>query len=254
MWTLGFNVGKNKEMTLPSGNEIIINAVGKIYYRQSEPGIMLQYSTNLDIENTELLQSEVNEIWSLFKKEADKSGLDSVVISANSPPTGKFFIGRQQTRNFVFIKDENGIWSANNSSPSRTQNENFQVKFGVIENRNDVSLVFEDRVSIPLLTKETGFYFGFTIFPPSNKPYNFHCVLFSPDTAILSNVTGEIIEEIKSSADSKQQFRFPTRRAEGITTMPMWLDKGDPPGEYRLEVFIDDKAVYAVDFSVYEPK
>ena len=33
MWTFGFNVAKNKKMTLPSGNEIIIDAVGKIHYR-----------------------------------------------------------------------------------------------------------------------------------------------------------------------------------------------------------------------------
>ena len=128
------------------------------------------------------------------------------------------------------------------------------VKFGVIENRNGVSLVFEDRISIPLYTKDTGFYFGFTIFPPNNQPYNFNCTFFSPDAAKLSNETGEIIEEIRSTADSKQQFRFPTRKAEGITTMPMWLDPGDPPGEYRIEIFINDEAIHAVDFVVYEPE
>ena len=252
MWTFGFNIGKSKKMTLPSGNEIIVDAVSKIYYRQSEPGIMLRYSTHLNIKDFEALQNEVDEIWSLFKREADESGLDSVVISANSPPKGKFFIGMRQTRNFVFLKDKDGYWT-NNSQAKETQTEDFQIKFGIVETRNDVMLVFEDRTSIPRLTKEDGFYFGFTIFPPSNKPYNFDCIFFSPDTAILSNETGEAIEEIKSSAGSKQQFRYPTRRAEGITTVPMWLDKGDPAGEYRLEVVIDDKATYAVDFSVYEP-
>lgn len=254
MWTIGFNTSKNKKITLPSGKEIVIEAVGKIYYRKSEPGIMLKYSTNLDLENAELLQNEVNEIWSLFRKEADESGLNSVVISANSPPVGKFFIGVRQTRNFVFLKSEDGFWSANNSLTNEAQAEDYQVKFGVIENRNGVTLVFEDRISIPLYTRDEGFYFGFTIFPPNNQPYNFNCTFFSPDAAKLSNVTGEIIEEIRSTADSKQQFRFPTRKAEGITTMPMWLDPGDPPGEYRIEIFINDEAIHAVDFVVYEPE
>jgi len=93
MWIFGFNVARNKKITLPSGNKIVVDAVGKIYYRKSEPGIMLQYSTNLNMEDAELLKSEVDEVWSLFKKEADESGLDSVVISANYPPVGKFFIG-----------------------------------------------------------------------------------------------------------------------------------------------------------------
>lgn len=255
MWIFGFNVARNKKITLPSGNKIVVDAVGKIYYRKSEPGIMLQYSTNLNMEDAELLKSEVDEVWSLFKKEADESGLDSVVISANYPPVGKFFIGTQKTRNFVFFKQQNGIWTTKKSSASNNpKDSDFQIKFGVIENRNDATLVFEDRISIPLFTKDEGFYFGFTIFPPDNKPYNFCCTLFSPDEAKLSNETGEIIEEIASSVDSKQQFFFPARRAEGITTMPMWLDKGDPVGEYRIEIFINDELIHGVDFSVYQPK
>ncbi len=197
-------------------------------------------------------RNEVNEIWSLFRNQADESGLDSVVISANSPPVGKFFVGVRQTRNFVFFKESTGFWSVKNSQSKETQPEDFQIKFGVIENRNGVTLVFEDKVFIPLLTKEQEFYFGFTIFPPNNKPYNFRCTLFSPDATKLSNETGEIIEKVASSTESKQQFRFPTRRAEGITTMPMWLDEGDPPGEYRIEIFVNEDEVYAVDFVVYE--
>ena len=135
MWTIGFNTSRNKKITLPSGKKIIIEAVGKIYYRKSEPGIMLQYSTNLDLENAELLQNEVNEIWSLFRQEADKSGLNSVVISANSPPVGKFFIGVRQTRNFVFLKSEDGFWSANNSRTNEAQAKDYQVRFPAVKRR-----------------------------------------------------------------------------------------------------------------------
>lgn len=253
MWTLGWNVNRNQKVTLPSGKQIIIDAVGKIYYRKSEPGIMLQYSTNLDLENIELLQKEVDEIWSLFRKEADESGLNSVVISANSLQTKKLFISNRKTRNFVFIKEDE-VWRSLNSTTNEPEAEDFQVKFGVVENRNGVTLVFEDRRSIPLLTKDTGFYFGFTIFPPDNQPYNFHSTFFSPEAAQLSNETGEIIKEIESSADLKQQFRLPTRRAKGITTMPMWFDVGDPPGEYRIEIYIQEKLVHSVDFMVNEPE
>ena len=253
MWTLGFNTSKNQKITLPSGKEITIQAIGKIYYRASEPGIMLQYFTNLDIENIDLLRSEVNEIWSMFRKQADESGLDSVVISANSLLSKKFFVSESKTRNFAFIKNENGSWRSVNSQTSELE-EGFPVKFGVIENRNGVALVFEESTSIPLLTKDRDFYFGFTIFPPDNEPYNFSCILLSPDLTKLSNVTGEMIQEIASSPNSKQQFRFPTRRAAGITTLPMWLDAGDPPGEYGIEIYLNDELVYSVDFTVYEPE
>ncbi|MDJ0594544.1 MAG: hypothetical protein QNJ72_31980 [Pleurocapsa sp. MO_226.B13] len=91
MWS--FKNLPNQKITLPSGKQIIVEAVGKIYFLKSEPGIMLKYSTTLDLENIDSLQSEINEIWLLFKKQANESGLNSAIISANSPPVGKFFWG-----------------------------------------------------------------------------------------------------------------------------------------------------------------
>ena len=213
MWSFEFNNSKNKKITLPSGREIVAGTIGKIYYRKSEPGIALRYSTYLDIEDLELLRNEVNEVWSLFRPRADESGLNSAVIIVDSlPPTGIFFIGVQKTRNFAFLKTEAGLWQPVNSESNKAEIEDFQVKFGVIENRNDVSLVFEDSTSLPLLTKDTGFYYGFTILPPNNEPYNYHCHFYPPETAQFSCETGEIVTEITSSNSSQPGFRLPTRR------------------------------------------
>ena len=254
MWSFEFN-NQNKKITLPSGREIVAGAIGKIYYRKSEPGIALQYSTYLDIEDLKSLQNEVDEIWSLFKPRADESGLNSAVISVNSPPpTGIFFIGVQKNRKFAFIKTEEELWQPVNSRYTEAEIEDFQVKFGAIENRNDVSLVFEDSTSLPLLTKDTGFYYGFTILPSNNEPYNYHCHFYPPETAQFSCETGEIVREIASSDNSQKGFRLPTRRTQGISTTPMWFDPGDPPGEYRIEVYINDNLVEGINFMVYKPE
>lgn len=251
-----FAFGNQKKKTiLPSGNKILVHAAGKIHYAKSDPGMMLKYSTYLDIENVELLQQEVNEIWSLFAKQVYESGLATAIISANSPPAEKqFFIGVQQTRNFVFEKQPDGLWKQTKPEFNDTQDEEYQINFGAIENRNGVSMVFEDSISIPLLTRDTGFEFGFTIFPPNNNPYNFYCHFYPPEIADMSNETGEIIEQITSAKDGKLGFRFPTRRTSGITTMPIWFDPGDPSGEYRIECYINDVAICSVDFTAYDPQ
>ncbi len=202
-----------------------------------------------------LLQSEINEIWMLFEKQANESGLNTASISASSPPAvNKFFIGVQQTRHFIFEKDENGFWQQTKPEIDDSEVDQYQINFGVIENRNDVSLVFEDSTSIPLLTRDTGFYFGFTIFPPNNNPYNYHFLWFTPEQTSVSNETGEIIEQITSAKDAKPGFHFPTRRTSGITTMPMWFDPRDPSGEYRIECYINDVAIRSMDFAVYDPE
>ena len=254
-FTSYFGRRNHQKSTLPSGNQIIIHAVGKIYYRKTDPGMMLEYSTYLDIENIELVQQEVNEIWLLFEKQVDESGLATAVISANSPPVEKkFFAGVRQTRNFVFEKQLNGLWKQIKPEVDNIQDEEYQINFGAIENRNGISIVFEDSTSIPLLTRDTGFYFGFTIFPPNNNPYNFYCLYFPPKQAKFYSEAGEVVEQITSKKDAKAGFRFPTRRAEGITTMPMWFDPGDPLGESRIEFYINDVAIRSVDFTVYDPQ
>ena len=253
-FTAHFGRRNYQKTTLPSGNQVIIHAAGKIYYRKSDPGMMLEYSTYLDIENLELVQQEVNEIWLLFGKQVNESGLTTAVISAKSPPIEKkFFVGTQQTRNFVFEKQANGLWKQIKPEVNNTQEE-YQINFGAIEDKNGISMVFDNSTSIPLLTRDTGFYFGFTIFPPNNNPYNYYCLFIPPKISEISNETGEIIEQITSDKDNKAGFRFPTRRTEGITTMPMWFDPGDPLGEYRIEFYINDVAIRSVDFMVYEPK
>ena len=253
MWSFEFNT-QNKKLTLPSGRQIVAGTIGKIYYRKSEPGIALKYYTYLDIEDLDSLQNEINEIWSLFKPQADESGLNSAIIIVNSPPpTGTFFIGVQKTRKFAFIKTEAG-WQAVNSKSNNAEIADYQVKFGVIENRNDVFLVFEDSTSLPLLTRDTGFYYGFTILPSNNEPYNYHCHFYPPETAQFSCETGEIVREIAPSDNSRSGFRLPTRRTQGISTTPMWFDPGDPVGEYRIEIYVNDSLVKGVDFMVYEPE
>ena len=192
------------------------------------------------------MQSEINEIWQLFKQQANDSGLKTVNISANSPPADKeFFIGTQKTKHFLFEKQE-GVWKQ--TKPEDSTQDKYQIIFGAIENRNGISMVFEDATSIPLLTRDDGFYWGITILPPDNEPYNYYCLFFPPKIAEISIETGEIIQQI-TSANGKPGFHLPTRRTQGITTMPMWFDAEDIAGNYRMEIYVNDVVVRSIDFT-----
>jgi hypothetical protein len=95
--------------TLPSGKQIKIIRVFKIYFQNGEESLKLDYETNLKLSDRIALKNEVNEIWKEFIFEAEKSHVNGAIISANEIPTG-FIIKTGNSYNFVFHKQTDGSW------------------------------------------------------------------------------------------------------------------------------------------------
>ena len=79
---------KSPVIKLESGKELKVLAAGKIYYAQGKPGWMFKYETKLKIDDVPALQKEAEEIWPLLKKDVEKEGYESAILSANEPPKG----------------------------------------------------------------------------------------------------------------------------------------------------------------------
>ena len=95
---------------LPSGKEVKVLGVGKIFFTQDEPALMLKYQTAMSLDDKFSLQKEeVDEIWDSFKPDVDKAGLQNAIISANEAPKGRF-IRHNRSYNFVFKKSNDGTW------------------------------------------------------------------------------------------------------------------------------------------------
>ena len=70
---------------------------------------MLKYMTDVKIDDRAALRKEADEIWVDFRPEAEKANVSSVILSANSVPSGGI-IQTGQAYNFVFQKDPSGVW------------------------------------------------------------------------------------------------------------------------------------------------
>ena len=100
---------------LPSGKEIKIRAMGKLYFTKNDAwALTLKYETDIDLENYELLRNEVQEVWPVFRSDVEKAGLDIAVIMPTSHRLKKwFFFSTSISKNFVLTRKENGTWDVN---------------------------------------------------------------------------------------------------------------------------------------------
>ena len=94
---------------LPSGKQIKLMKVGKIFFSNDTPALMLQYQTDLKLSDSVAVIREVGEIWQVFKIDVDKARLACGIISAYESQGG-VILERGTMHNVVFRKGDNGDW------------------------------------------------------------------------------------------------------------------------------------------------
>lgn len=70
---------------------------------------MLKYETDLKASDKDALRKEVDEIFTVFKADAENGQFRSAVVSANEKPTG-FIVKKSNAYNFVYEKRTDGQW------------------------------------------------------------------------------------------------------------------------------------------------
>ena len=99
----------SQEFKLPSGRIVKVLAVGRINFSQGPPALMLKYETDLKTTDKGTLRKEVEEIFAVFKVDAEKGEFRSAIVSANEKPTG-FILKKSNAYNFVYEKRADGQW------------------------------------------------------------------------------------------------------------------------------------------------
>ncbi len=98
---------------LPSGKQIAILALGPAAADGGKTkAIMLRYRTTKSTSDREALSKEADDVWDLFKIDADRSGFSTAVISAEVAP--RVPSGQKETVNFILTKDSAGNWNCSN--------------------------------------------------------------------------------------------------------------------------------------------
>ena len=98
-----------KSYKLPSGKEIKITAVGKMDFPNSDPALVMNYLTDISIDDKVALRKEVDEIWSVFQKDVENAKLTAGVIRATHVE-GSGFVKSGKGYGFVFVKRDDGKW------------------------------------------------------------------------------------------------------------------------------------------------
>ena len=99
---------KQKSTKLPSGKEINVTSIIRMDFPNSEPGLVMSYLTDISIDDKVALRKEVDEIWSLFKKDVEDAGLRTGIIRATHMEGT--FVKSGKGYGFVFQKRDDGKW------------------------------------------------------------------------------------------------------------------------------------------------
>ena len=98
-----------KLFKLPSGKEIKISSLNKMDFPNSDSALVMNYLTDISIDDKPALRKEVDEVWSVFQTDVENAHLKSGVIRATHVE-GNGLIKSGNGYGFVFVKREDGKW------------------------------------------------------------------------------------------------------------------------------------------------
>jgi hypothetical protein len=94
---------------LPSGKQVKITGMNKMDFANSDPALVLNYQTDIPIDDTVALRKEVDEIWRVFQRDVEAANLKGGVIRATHLE-GTGLVKNGKGYGFVFVKREDGKW------------------------------------------------------------------------------------------------------------------------------------------------
>ena len=127
--------------------------------------------------------------------------------------------------------------------------QEFTIRFGIIEEAEGYFDVTRETNRIPLLLQDTGFCFGYAIEPPDARIYSTHELMVLPAPPKHLGFP-ELVEKreggrILRTASVWRQYQM---------VYPFCFSEGDPLGPWRLEVYIDDQLARTFRFEVVRPE
>jgi len=121
----------------------------------------------------------------------------------------------------------------------------FQFIFGILKDgEQGVELVRETR-TIPFITKQEGQIFGAIVIPPSSESYSLQYKLVLPANPSVTSGAGELDR-------STREYSSPIYESTDSSASLIWLDDGDPAGEYQIHYYVNGSLIETITFSVEE--
>jgi hypothetical protein len=124
----------------------------------------------------------------------------------------------------------------------------YHIRFGIIQGDKVGSYsLAEETTIIPYKLGDTGFRFGYEIVPPKQNAYSCQYVVHLPTPP--GKITGGLTQ-VNPAKPSTTITSHKKEIAGGTYIDAMWLDPGDPIGNYSIDVFVNGKIQKTIKFSV----
>jgi hypothetical protein len=93
----------------PPAKQYRVTGIEKMNFPNGDSALVLNYETDIPIENKDSLRKEVEAIWETFRNDVEKAQLKSGVIRATHYESNSW-LRRGKGYGFVFNKDDHGNW------------------------------------------------------------------------------------------------------------------------------------------------
>ena len=98
-----------KPFKLPSGKEIKVNGILKMNFPNSDPALVMNYQTDIPIDDKVALRQEIDEVWSVFRVDVENAKVNAGVIRATHFE-GSGLVKSGKGYGYVFVKRDDGTW------------------------------------------------------------------------------------------------------------------------------------------------
>lgn len=142
------------------------------------------------------------------------------------------------------------VWESSSYNTAHKEGgDHFSVRFGILGvNSSGDYFLEQETATIPLKYKDSGFRYGLEIVPPDDESFTYQCVFhFSAAPKVL---TGEAFENSVPSAT----LRTPKVEYKGTAIEYYWFDPGDPTGAQSVDIFVNDKLIKTINYTVVTEK
>lgn len=124
----------------------------------------------------------------------------------------------------------------------------FHVTFGIIEGRGPAPAFAKETTTIPLRDRKTGLIWGFRVTSVPPGDFEGHYVMKLPGNP---RVVGSSLRKQSHVENSGQLITAKFRISNGVYWRSMVFDEGDPPGQWEISVFVNQKLVQTTRIEVH---
>jgi hypothetical protein len=104
----GASLSAPQTYELPSVRKIKLG-INKMTFEKGDPALILNYETEIPIENVGQLREEANEVWTIFRNDVEAAGLNTAILrAAKNENSG--FIRTGKVYGFLIERHDDGRW------------------------------------------------------------------------------------------------------------------------------------------------